>query len=113
MKYRFIILPQAREDVRRNAEWWAHHHSSEQAARWLDAVESQLETIVEFPMSHSLSAENDDFPYEIREKLVGLGSRPGYRAVFTIKDDTVYILTVRRGAEDTLRPDQVDAPPAT
>lgn len=113
MKYRLIILPQATEDVRRNAEWWAHHHSSEQAARWLDAVESQLETIVDFPESHSLSAQNDDFPYEIREKLVGLGSRPGYRAVFTIKDDTVYVLTVQRAAQDTLRPDQVDAPPET
>lgn len=93
--------------MRRNAEWWAAHHSSEQAARWLDAVESQLETIVDFPLSHSLSAENDGFPYEIREKLVGLGSRPGYRAVFTMKDNTIYILTVRRGAEDALRPDQI------
>ena len=111
MKYRLIILPQAREDVRRNAEWWAHHHSSEQAARWLDAVESQLETIVDFPESHSLSAESDDFPYEIREKLVGLGSRPGYRGVFTIKDDTVYVLAVRRGAQDTLRPNQIHSPP--
>jgi plasmid stabilization system protein ParE len=111
VKHRLIILPQAKEDVRRNAEWWADHHSSEQVARWLDAVESQLETIVDFPMSHSLSAENDAFPYEIREKLVGLGSRPGDRAVFTIKDDTIYVLTVRRGAEDTVRPDQIHSPP--
>lgn len=113
MNFRLIILPQAKADVRRNAEWWAHHHSSEQAARWLDAVQSQMETIVDFPESHSLSAENDDFPYEIREKLVGLGSRPGYRAVFTIKDETIYVLTVRRGAEDVLRPDQVDSPPSS
>ena len=112
MNYRLTILPQAKEDVRRNAEWWAHHHSSEQAARWLDAIQSQLESIVDFPQSHSLSAENDDFPYEIRDKLLGLGSRPGYRAVFTIKDDTVYVLTVRRAAQGTLRPDQVDLPPS-
>jgi plasmid stabilization system protein ParE len=106
-----MILPQAKEDVRRNAQWWAENHSSEQAARWLDTIQSQLESIVDFPESHALSTENDDFPYEIRDKLIGLGSRPSYRAVFTINDDTVFVLTVRRGAQDILRPSDVESPP--
>ena len=112
MRYRLTILPQAKEDVQRNAEWWVHHHSSEQAARWLDAIQSQLESIVDFPESHSLSAENDDFPYEIRDRLMGLGARPSYRAVFTIKDGTVFVLTVRRSAQDVLRPSEVEPPPS-
>ena len=111
MSYRLIILPQAKEDARRNAEWWAQHHSSEQSASWLDTIQSQLESIAVFPESHSLSAENDNFPYEIRDKLLGLGSRPSYRAVFTIIDDTVYVLTVRRSTQGVLRPTDVDAPP--
>jgi plasmid stabilization system protein ParE len=106
-----MILPQAKADMLRNAKWWAHHHSSEQAANWLDAIQSQLESLTEFPESHSRSAENDDFPYVIRDRLLGLGSRPSYRAVFTIKDDTVYVLTVRRSAQDTLRPSDVELPP--
>lgn len=113
MSYRLIILPQAKADVLRNAEWWARHHSSEQAAHWLDTVQSQLESIVDFPESHSLSAENDEFPYEIRDKLLGLGSRPSYRAVFAIKDDTIYVLTVQRAAQDSLQPDDVDPPPSS
>ncbi|MGE3780312.1 MAG: type II toxin-antitoxin system RelE/ParE family toxin [Pirellulaceae bacterium] len=112
MKYRLTILPQAKADVRQNAEWWAQHHSAEQAARWLDVVRSQLESIVDFPESHALSAENDEFPYEIRDKLLGLGSRPCYRAVFTIKDGTVFVLTVRRSAQDVLRPSDVEALPS-
>jgi plasmid stabilization system protein ParE len=108
---RLTILPQAREDVRRNAEWWALHHSPEQAARWLDAIQSQLESIVDFPESHSLSAENDEFTYEIRDKLLGLGARPSYRAVFTVKGDNVYVLTVRRSAQDILRPSDIELPP--
>ena len=55
-------------------------------------VYGQIETLADFPESNGLSAENDEFPYEIRDKLLGLGSRPGYRAVFTIKADTVYVL---------------------
>ena len=58
-----------------------------------------------------MSAENQDFPYEIRDKLLGLGSRPSYRAVFTIKDDTVYVLTVRHSAQNVVRPSAVDTPP--
>lgn len=111
MKPRLVILPQAQADVQRNAEWWATHHSSEQAARWLDAIQSQMEAIAEFPESHSLSAENEDFPYEIRDKMLGLGSRPNFRAVFTARPDTIYVLTVRRSSQDVLRPDDVESPP--
>ncbi|MBX3450416.1 MAG: hypothetical protein KF777_12685 [Planctomycetaceae bacterium] len=78
----------------------------------MDAIQSQLESIVAFPESHSLAAENDEFPYEIRDKLLGLGSRPGYRAVFTIKGDTVFVLTIRRGTQDVLRPSDVESPPS-
>jgi plasmid stabilization system protein ParE len=102
MMFRVTILPQARDDIDRNADWWADHYSVEQALRWSDAIYDQLATLRTFPESHSLAAENDEFRYEIREKLVGLGSRPGYRAIFTIKDDEVFVLTVRAAEQDRL-----------
>ena len=107
MTFRVTVLPQARDDIDRNANWWAEHHSVEQALQWSDAVYDQLETLRDFPDRHPLSTENDEFPFEIREKLVGLGSRPGYRAVFTIKNDKVFILTLRAGEEDRLTTDDV------
>ena len=111
MTFRVSILPQARRDIDRNADWWAEHHSAEQALRWSDAVYDQLAALAQFPESHGLSAENDDFPYEIRDKLVGLGSPKSYRAVFTIRNDTVHVLT-RRGAQDVIRPSGVESPPS-
>jgi plasmid stabilization system protein ParE len=102
MTLRVTILPQARGDIDRNADWWADHHSVEQALQWSDAIYDQLETLRDSPERHSLAAENDEFRYEIREKLVGLGSRPGYRAVFTIKDDEVFVLTVRAAEQGRL-----------
>lgn len=113
MTFRVIVLPQARRDIDRNADWWAEHHAVEEALRWSDAVYDQIETLADFPESNALSAENDDFPFEIRDKLLGLSSRPSYRGVFTIKDDAVYVLTVRRAAQDELRPDEVDPPPSS
>ena len=112
MTIRVIVLPQARGDINRNADWWAEHHSVEQALRWSDAIYDQIQTLADFPESNALSAENDDFPYEIRDKLLGLGSRPSYRGVFTIQGDTVFVLTVRRGAQFAVRPSDVDVPPS-
>ena len=108
MTFRVTILPQAQSDIDRNADWWADRHSVEQAIRWSDAIYDQLETLREFPERHPLAAENDEFPYEIREKLVGLGSRLGYRAVFTTKDDVVFVLTLRAAEEDRLKSTDVD-----
>jgi hypothetical protein len=45
---------------------------------------------------------------EIRDKLLGLGSRPSYRAVFTIQDGAVYVLAVRRSTQDTIRPTDIE-----
>lgn len=107
MTFQVRVYPQAEEDIERNAQWWADNHSVEQAVRWFYAVRKQLRSLRTFSESHGLSPENGDFPYEIRDKLVGLGSHPGYRAVFTIVDDTVHVLTVRSGAEDRLRADDI------
>lgn len=103
MTFRVIILPQAQVDIERNADWWACHHSVEQSLRWVDVIFEQLDALKASPGRHALAAENDQFPYEIREKLVGAGSRPGYRAIFTIRNDSVYVLTVRAAEQDRLQ----------
>jgi plasmid stabilization system protein ParE len=111
MTFRVILLPRAAADIEANAHWWATHHSVDQAERWFNAIHEQLKSLARFPESNSLSTENGDFPCEIRDKLLGLGSRPTYRAVFTIKDDAVYVLTVRRGDQDVVRPGELETPP--
>lgn len=109
MTFRVFLSPQARTDIDRNAAWWAEQHSIEQALQWSNAIYDQLETLAEFPESHGLSAESGEFPYEIRDKLLGLGSQPTYRAVFTIKDGTVYVLTIRRATQDVVHPRDCDS----
>jgi len=63
-----------------------------------------LDTI---PTRHGLSPENADFLYEIRDLLFGFGLRPSNRAIFTIQEDTVHVLTVHRSAQDTLRAEDI------
>ncbi|MDA0831932.1 MAG: type II toxin-antitoxin system RelE/ParE family toxin [Planctomycetota bacterium] len=110
MRYRVVIQPRAERDVEEYARWWAAKHSIEQAVRWFDRIHEQLKSLSEFPEGNSLSVENDEFPYEIRDKLVGLGSRPNYRAIFTIQADVVFVLTLRRTSQDRITPDQLENP---
>ncbi len=107
MKYRVTVHPDATEDIRRNARWWAEHHSQEQALAWYDNALASLYGLDDFPESHPISRENDNFPYEIRDLLFGLGPRPSYRAIFTIQGNMVHVLTVQRGAQDTVQPDDI------
>jgi len=111
MTFRVVILSEARGDIDRNSEWWAEHHSVEQALRWSDAIYDQIESLSVLPERNALSPENHAFPFEIRDKLVGLGTRPSYRAVFRIQENTVYVLAVRSASQDALRPEEVDPPP--
>lgn len=111
MTFRVTILPRAHQDINRNADWWAEHHSLEQALHWSDAVYDQLDTLRDLPTRHSHSAENDEFDYEIRDKPVGLRVRPRYRAVFTIQNDEVFVLAVRSAEQDRLLPTDVDFRP--
>jgi plasmid stabilization system protein ParE len=111
MTYQILILPQAHLDINRNAEWWADHHSIDQAERWADAVYDQIETLDRSPESYAISAENETFSVEIRDKLVGLGRHPNYRAIFTVLENVVYVLAVRRAAQDAFRPDDCNLPP--
>lgn len=91
--------------------WWAQHHSHDQAIKWRDAIYEQLESLCAMPESHSLAAQNPDVAYELREKLVGLGKRPSYRAIFTIDEPTVYVLAVHRATQDVVQSDELHFEP--
>jgi plasmid stabilization system protein ParE len=107
MNFHVVVYPQAEEDIDRNTEWWAKHHSATQAQKWHQAIYDAIYDLDKFPESHSLAPENPEFPYELRELHCGLGSRPSYRAVFTIKRNEVHVLTVQRATQDRLHSDDV------
>lgn len=109
MTYRLRLTQRAYDDIRRNARWWADHHSTEQAIRWYDAIHAKVASLVDFPESHAIANENPDCAYELREALFGLGARPGYRILFTLTDAEVVVLTIKAAEEDWLKPG--DLPP--
>lgn len=72
------------------------------------AIYDQLESLMHLPENLPFCFESDLFPYPIREKLVGLGSRPRYRAIFTVRGNEVVVLTIRAGEQDRFSPSDLD-----
>ena len=107
MKYHVIMEEPAITEIEQNARWWAEHYSSRQALVWYDAAVDAIYSLESQPERHALSPENQEFDYEIRDLLFGIGSRPSYRAVFTIQGNAVHVLTVRRAAQDAIAPDDL------
>ena len=108
MIYQVVILPQAAADLERNALWWSEHHSPAQAQRWVDTVYEQIKSLATSPETYALSIESSEFAFDIRDKFVGLGKRPSYRAIFTIQGEQVFVLSIRRASQDVFTPDEVD-----
>ncbi|MEO2017316.1 MAG: type II toxin-antitoxin system RelE/ParE family toxin [Fuerstiella sp.] len=102
-----LVSDQAVDDVIRNANWWSANHSQDKALEWQIAIFEKIYALDMMPESKPLAFENPGFSYEIREALFGLGSRPGYRILFTVVDDTVNVLTVKAAEEDWVTPDEL------
>jgi plasmid stabilization system protein ParE len=105
--YRAVITRRAEREMHDAALWWATNRSREQATRWLAGLEKRLKTLAKGPSRHPIAAEHRQSPYEIRELHYGLRGRITHRAVFTIAEDLVLVLSVRHAAQDQLRPEDL------
>ena len=109
--YELVQATRARANIFRNAEWWAEDQSPDQAIAWFDSIYEQLESLRMMPERFPLAPENGSVEVEIREMPLGVGSRPSYRAVFTIKPLEVHVLTARRACQDALTISDIEKSP--
>lgn len=110
MKYAVVVTEPAAKAIEDTSVWWARERSAEQAARWYGGIREAIASLEQFPERCALSAENERFPYELRELYFGLGSKPTHRVVFTISKQHVVVLAVRHVAQRALRPRDVQLP---
>jgi plasmid stabilization system protein ParE len=102
-----IVRPQAQAQLREAAEWWADHHSLEQAERWFDEIAVAIERIGDDPRRYPKINEPGGWGIEVREMLFGVGRRPTHRVLFTIRPEMVYVLSVRHVSQAPLGPDDL------
>ena len=102
MTYEVIITSRAEQEAQANHDWWAENRSSEQAARWYDEFLKAAFSLEENPERFPLAAENDRFPYEVRQLTFGIGRKATHRLVYVIRPIEVMILRVRHLAQQEI-----------
>ena len=106
MTYRVVVQPLAKADLEA-AYLWAARHAPETAIRWFSRFETALQTLDRNPERCPFAREQGRIEdIELREFL--FGRRPNvYRVIFTVDQDMVRVLRVRRAQRRFLSEDQL------
>ena len=107
MSYRVILNERAEGQLEAAFLWWFERRSPEQATRWYNGFLDALNGLRENPDRFGVAQEVPKFPYAVRELLNGLGSRVTHRALLTIREDTVYVFSIRHVAQKDVTPDEL------
>ena len=107
MKLPVVVSRRAEDDIQRAFDWWAEHRSAAQAARWYDGLIREFGRLGATASQSPRAAESDRTAIDVREMLFGLGRRPTHRILFTIRPDSVYVLSVRHVSQDEVTPDDL------
>ena len=89
--YTIKFLPTAEQDLRTSFLWGINVWGKTQASKWLRNFYAACKKhLKQFPESCPIAPESDEFERELRQLVI-----ERYRVIFTIKDDTVFVLYVR------------------
>ena len=102
MAFRVDISQNAKRDLDVILEWVTEREAGTAGARWIQGLHDGIASLCNLPRRCKLAKEDASFPFEVRQLLYGDKSL-GFRILFTIKDDIVMVLRVRRGRRTPLR----------
>jgi plasmid stabilization system protein ParE len=102
MTFRVETTAAAEQDADEILGWLLSEHAGDTGIRWFVALQEAIESLAKFPARCPLAPENTVFPFEVRHLLYGRKPHV-YRILFTIKEQTVYVLHIRHGRRQPLR----------
>jgi plasmid stabilization system protein ParE len=102
MTFRVETTAAAEQDADAILDWLLSQHSGDAGMRWYLALQDAIASLAQFPERCALAPENEVFPFELRHLLYG-HSPHVYRILFTIDDQTVYVLHIRHSRRKQLK----------
>jgi plasmid stabilization system protein ParE len=100
MEFQVKLTQYAKNEIEAAYLWFKIYDAS-YADRWFRGLMDCIATLQEKPRRCSFARENKDFSDEIRQLIYGKANNR-YRIVFMLKENFVYILSVRRGSRSSL-----------
>ncbi len=101
------ILPRAKRQLYDAALWWADHRSLAEASRWLEGIESAIQSLEQDAQRFPLASESAAFDFPLHQMNFGLSGHPTHRVLFFIGDDRVLVYAIRHLAQAELTPDDL------
>jgi len=90
-RYAVVFEESAQTDVRKSYDWGCRFRGKKDAQRWLRELRMAVfKRLSILPKGFPVAPENDEFPEEIRQLIVGR-----YRVLFTIRKGKVHVLHIR------------------
>ena len=90
-RYAVVFEESAQIDVQESYDWGCRAWGKVEAKKWArDLRTAVLKQLRVTPKGFPLAPEDNEFPEEIRQMIVG-----GYRVLFTIKGQHVHVLHVK------------------
>jgi plasmid stabilization system protein ParE len=107
VNFRVVVQPRAEQDLLDVADFLLDRSkSSTIALRWLRGIRAKINRLKTSP--HRCPVDPDSAAYGTEVRVLLYGKRQGvYRVLFTIRSDTVFILTVRHSAQRRIA-DEID-----
>ncbi|QDT91475.1 type II toxin-antitoxin system RelE/ParE family toxin [Gimesia algae] len=102
MTFRVELSQRAEADIK-SAFAYIRKQGPADPRDWKAGLEQKLAGLETFPEACGLAPENEFVKVEIRQALYG-----PFRIVFTIREQIVYVLTVRHAARLALPRDELD-----
>jgi plasmid stabilization system protein ParE len=96
MTFRVETTATAEQDADAILEWLLFQHAGDTGKKWFEALQEAISSLAEFPARCPLAPEDAALPFEVRHLFYGHAPHV-YRILFTIQDETVYVLHVRHG----------------
>lgn len=106
MTFQVEITPIAQAQIEQTYRWY-RERNPEFADRWFRGLMNDIASLQQKPQRFALAVEHEIFPEQVRQLLYGK-SKNIYRVLFTIREQTVYILYVRHSAQAPLTVDDLD-----
>jgi len=105
MSFDVLVTERAAQELNRAADWIAGD-APDTSEKWFNDFVEALVSLGEHPERCGLARENDHFPFDLRQLLYG--RRRSHRALFTIRHDSVVVLSVRHTAQRDLKPEDLE-----
>ena len=111
MTYHVFIQPRAEREIQMAALWILGQSKSRATAlRWARNLRTKIATLRTSPQPCPIDPDSQVYGEEVRVLLPG--KRGGvHRVLFTIRGDTVHVLTVRHSAQRSLAEEMAEDEP--